>query len=40
MFSDAFPGMPFVVGNNVTLSLVSENLDEITSSFNQLERRR
>ena len=37
MFSDTFPGMPFVVGNNVTLSLVSENLDEITSSFNRLK---
>ncbi len=37
MFSDTFPGMPFVVGNNVTLSLVSDNLDEITSSFNRLK---
>ena len=37
MFSDTFPGMPFVVGNNVTLSLVSSNLDEITSSFNRLK---
>ena len=33
MFSDTFPGSPFVVGNNISLALVSKNLEEINSSF-------
>ena len=37
MFSDTFPGMPFVVGNNISLSIVSDNLDEIKSFFNRLK---
>ena len=37
MFSDIFPGMPFVHGNNVTLSIVTENLDEIKTWFNKLK---
>ena len=37
MFSDVFPGMPFVQGNNVTLSITSENEDELTSWYNQLK---
>lgn len=37
MFSDVFPGMPFVVGNNISLSVVSDNLDEIQSAFNKLK---
>ena len=37
MFSDVFPGMPFVQGNNVTLSIVTENLDEIKTWFNKLK---
>jgi PhnB protein len=37
MFSDVFPGMPFVTGNNISLALVSKNLDEIKSSFNKLK---
>lgn len=37
MFSDVFPGMPFVVGSNITLSLVSQNLEEIKQSFNKLK---
>ena len=37
MFSDTFPGMPFTVGNNINLAIVSKNLDEIKSSFNQLK---
>ncbi len=36
MFSDNFPGMPFIVGNNISLTIVSDNLDEIKSFFNQL----
>ncbi|CAM2878526.1 VOC family protein [Paenibacillus sediminis] len=37
MFSDVFPGMPFVVGNNITLSISSKNMDEIKSLFNKLK---
>ncbi|MCD9021064.1 VOC family protein [Cohnella silvisoli] len=37
MFSDVFPGMPFIQGNNVSLSLVSKNEDEVKSAFNQLK---
>lgn len=37
MFSDVFPGMPFIEGNNITLSIVSENLDEIKSRFDNLK---
>lgn len=29
MFSDVFPGMPFVEGNNISLSVVSKDLDGI-----------
>jgi len=37
MFSDTYPGLPFVVGNNVTLAIVSKNLDEIQSAFDKLK---
>jgi PhnB protein len=37
MFSDTFPGMPFTVGNNVTLAVVSTDIDEIKSSFEKLK---
>jgi PhnB protein len=37
MFSDNFPGMPFVEGNNISLAIVSKNLDEIKSAFNKLK---
>lgn len=37
MFSDTFPGSPFVEGNNISLAIVSKNKDEITSWFNQLK---
>ena len=36
MFSDVFPGSPFVAGNNISLAFVSEDLDEIQSVFSQL----
>lgn len=38
MFSDAFPGMPFVEGNNISLAFVSKDLDEIKSIFNKLSQ--
>lgn len=37
MFSDIFPGMPFVQGNNITLALGSDDADEIKSLFNKLK---
>jgi len=37
MFSDVFPGMPFVVGNNISLAVVTDNLDELQSAFHKLK---
>lgn len=37
MFSDIFPGMPFVAGNNINLSVGSSSVDEIKSLFNKLK---
>lgn len=37
MFSDVLPDMPFVEGNNISLSYISNNLDEIKSLFNKLK---
>jgi PhnB protein len=37
MFSDVFPGMPFAVGNNISLAFVSDNIDQIQSVFNKLK---
>jgi PhnB protein len=36
-FSDVFPGMPFVAGNNISLALVSKNMDELKSWFDKLK---
>ena len=37
MFSDTFPGTPFATGNNISLAIVSGNVDDLTSYFNQLK---
>ena len=37
MFSDIFPGMPFVVGNNINLSIISASMDEIKTLFDKLK---
>lgn len=37
MFSDTFPGMPFTIGNNISLTISSKNMDEIKSLFNKLK---
>lgn len=37
MFSDTFPGSPFIVGNNISLIIGSQNIDEIKSLFNKLK---
>jgi PhnB protein len=36
MFSDVFPGQPFVAGNNISLAFVSDDQDEIKSVFSKL----
>lgn len=37
MFSDVFPGMPFIMGNNISLSIVDKDIDEIKSLFHKLK---
>jgi PhnB protein len=37
MFSDTFPGMPFIQGNNISLSIVTASMEEITKVFGKLQ---
>lgn len=37
MFSDVFPGTPYVAGNNISLSIVTDKEEEIQSAFNKLK---
>ena len=37
MFSDTFPGHPFIEGNNVTLAYVSNDLEQMKSVFDKLK---
>lgn len=37
MFSDVFPDMPFVQGNNISLSLLSSDENKLRSWFSQLK---
>ena len=37
MFSDTFPGSPFIEGNNISLAFVRKNEEEIKSAFNKLK---
>ncbi|WP_108669137.1 VOC family protein [Peribacillus acanthi] len=37
MFSDVFPGMPFIEGNNINLALVSKDIEYMTSVFHKLK---
>ena len=37
MFSDTFPGSPFIIGDNISLVINSKNMDEIKSLFNKLK---
>ena len=37
MFSDVPPGMPFVAGNNISLVVRSDDVDELKTMFNQLK---
>ncbi|QWU18318.1 PhnB protein [Paenibacillus sophorae] len=37
MFSDTFPGMPFTVGNNISLAIVTDDKDALQSAFDKLK---
>lgn len=37
MFSDIFPGMSYTQGNNISLTVVSKNVEEINSLFDKLK---
>lgn len=37
MFSDTFPGMPYVAGNNVSVTLVFDNVEETRDVFDKLK---
>ncbi len=37
MFSDQPPGMPFIRGNNISLIINSNDMDEINTMFNKLK---
>jgi len=38
MFSDTFPGFPFVEGNNVSLAFVNKDIDLVNSVFEKLKQ--
>lgn len=37
MFSDSFPGSPLIKGNNMSLTVVTDDIAAITSWYNQLK---
>jgi len=37
MFSDVFPGMPFFKGNNISLTIISSDMDQLKDFFNKLK---
>ena len=37
MCSDTFPGMPFVAGNNFSLTIVNSDIEEVKSLFAKLK---
>ncbi|NBD23544.1 VOC family protein [Paenibacillus glycinis] len=37
MFSDVFPGMPFVQGTNISLAYVEEDREKLERAFNRLQ---
>ncbi|WP_308634383.1 VOC family protein [Paenibacillus silvisoli] len=36
MFSDTFPGMPFTMGNNITLAIVIDDAEELKRAYAKL----
>ena len=37
MFSDNYPGMEYIVGNNITLAYVGEDAEQLTAVYNKLK---
>ncbi|MCR8641659.1 VOC family protein [Paenibacillus sp. N1-5-1-14] len=37
MFSDVFPGRPFTHGNNITVAIVHDNVEELQSYFHKMK---
>ncbi|QGQ98147.1 glyoxalase/bleomycin resistance/extradiol dioxygenase family protein [Paenibacillus psychroresistens] len=37
MFSDVFPGSPFIAGNNISLSIVNADMDGMKAAFDKLK---
>jgi len=37
MFSDVFPGMPFIQGNNISLAIVTKDIDQARHLFGKLQ---
>lgn len=37
MFSDVFPGMSFVQGNNISIAYLSNDIDEVKSAFHNMK---
>jgi PhnB protein len=37
MFSDVFPGGNFKIGNNINLTVMSQDVEQVKSSFNRLK---
>ncbi|MFH5184664.1 VOC family protein [Paenibacillus sp. TAB 01] len=37
MFSDVFPGMPFVAGTNISLSLINKDVEQLKTWYHQLK---
>ncbi len=38
MFSDCFPGSPFVAGNNITVTISSSDVEELKTYFNRMKK--
>ena len=37
MFSDTFPGMPFTAGNNINITVVDTDIENVKSYFNKMK---
>lgn len=37
MFSDTFPGMPFTAGNNISLTVVDNDIEKVKIYFNKMK---
>lgn len=37
MFSDSFPGMPFISGNNISITILDKDMEKLRSYFNKIK---